>query len=48
MKLYNNLHRAHGGIVVEDEKKFQCAMVVVDVDDADDGFVIEPVDITKD
>jgi hypothetical protein len=48
MQLYNNLKCAHGGIVVEDEKKSPHSKVVVGVHNADDNFVIDPVDQSKD
>jgi hypothetical protein len=48
MQLYNNLKCAHGGIVVEDEKKSPRSKVVVGVHNADDNFVIDPVDQSKD
>jgi hypothetical protein len=35
------------GIVVEDERTSQCAKEVIDVDDEDDNFVVEPVDLAK-
>ncbi|KAK2357476.1 hypothetical protein QL285_094741 [Trifolium repens] len=48
MELFNNLKRAHGGIVVEDEMISPCVKVVIGVHDTGDDFDIEPLDIIKD
>ncbi|KAK2375250.1 hypothetical protein QL285_076152 [Trifolium repens] len=47
MELYNNLKRAHDGIVVEDEKTSPRFKVVVGFHDEDGDFVVKPVDLSK-
>jgi hypothetical protein len=48
MKCYNNLKRAHDGIVVGDERTSQRSKEVVHVDNEDDSLVVEPADLAKD
>jgi hypothetical protein len=48
LKLNNNLKRAHGGIVVEDEMISPRAKVVIGVDDTNDEIEVSPVDLSKD
>jgi hypothetical protein len=40
MELYNNLKRAHGEIVVENEMIYPCTKVVIDIHDTDNEFEV--------